>query len=349
MPEALRIVFCWSDISGYMAACWKALAAHPEVDLRIYAFGNNDETNFNPELTKGLDILWVDRSPDQKKLEEEVCEYAPDVIVLCGWFVPAYRKLPSSNKLKLTKFVLAMDTPWWGTLRQQLGRFALRGFIQKMDAVLTSGERSYQYARRLRAKNIYKFQYGVDVDRLSLNLKARRQKPWPKRFLYVGRYAPEKGIPLLMEAYREYRNQSEDPWELQACGKGLLEHLVKGDGVTNHGFVQPDEMDKTWQSSGCLILPSTFDPWPLIVVEACAAGLPVIVTHESGSQVEVVKTFWNGLVIPANDEKSLMEALLWIEKHHDRLPEMGKLALTQARPFAADAWADKLSDLIATL
>ncbi len=347
MQETIKIAFCWSDISGYMIACWKALAAQPEIKLRIYAFGNNEQTDFNLQLAEGLDLQWVERSPDKKRLQRNVSEFSPDVAVLCGWFVPAYRHLATTESLKnRTKFVLAMDTPWWGTLRQQLARMALRGFVRKMDAVLTSGERSYQYARRLGAKNIYKFQYGVDVAKLSHNLAERPKRPWPKRFLYVGRYAQEKGISILMDAYRQYRNQSNDPWELHTCGKGYLENLLQGEGLINHGFVQPAEMDRIWQSSGCLILPSSFDPWPLIVVEACAAGLPVICTHESGSQVEVVKTWWNGLVIPAESKTSLSEAMFWMENNADDLEEMGERSLEQAKPYKADVWARKITNMI---
>ncbi|XOV91147.1 MAG: glycosyltransferase family 4 protein [Bacteroidota bacterium] len=347
MSKAIRIIFCWSDISGYMAACWKALSAQPQVELRIFAFGNNQETDFNFKLTEGLDIHWVDRDPDSKELQSQVSEFKPDVIILCGWFVPAYRQIATVPTLQnKVKFILAMDTPWWGTWRQQIGRIALKSFIRKMDAVITSGERSYQYASRLGAKNIAKIQYGVDVSSLQQHLEIRKRNPWPNRFLFVGRYAEEKGIRLLMAAYQTYRENTDAPWELITCGKGPLEFLITGEGVINLGFVQPNEMDKVWQQAGCLVLPSSFDPWPLIVVEACAAGLPVICTHESGSQVEVVKMFWNGLVIPANSQESLVEALLYMDNHIEELSTWGDRSFEQARPYSSKIWADKIIQLI---
>lgn len=330
-----------------MAACWKALAAVPDIELYVYAFGNNNETDFDLSLTASLNITFVERDPDFKELNKQMHVINPEVIVLCGWFVPAYRKLGSQKSLRSsTRFILAMDTPWLGTIRQYLGILALRGFMKKMNAVITSGERSYQYAYRLGARSVTKIQYGVNVDNLQINLVERLKFTWPKRFLFVGRYAPEKGIHLLIDAYNAYRQKVTDPWELHTCGKGPLEGLLEGEGIINHGFVQPDEMQSIWKSVGCLILPSSFDPWPLTLVEACAAGLPVICTHKVGSQVEVVKMYWNGLVINDKDSSELTNSLVWAHRNRDTLPEMGKRSLVQAEPYSAKVWAKKILSLL---
>ncbi len=330
-----------------MSACWKALSAQAGVELRVYAFGNNQETAFDLGLTKGLDIHWVSRTPNKKELLQEVISWEPEVIVLCGWFVPAYRNLAFAKEFRTRpSFILTMDTPWQGTGRQQIGRLLLKNFISKMAAVMTSGERSYQYARRLGAHHIAKVQYGVDAAQLKVNYETRKRKQWPRKFLYIGRYAAEKGIDLLIPAYQNYRLKSEDPWELHTCGKGQIESLIQGEGIVNHGFVQPGSMNEVWQEAGCLVLPSTFDPWPLIVVEACAAGLPVICTHASGSQVEVVKMYWNGLVINENSVRAIAEALHWMHENHDSLPEMGRRSIHQAAPYEAKVWSEKFLHLI---
>lgn len=336
-----KILFCWSDISGYMSACWKSLSQHEGITLKIIAFSQSKETNFTKKLTEGLDIHFVDREPDKATINLITDQFNPDAIVLCGWFVPAYRQLALRKELSGTRFILAMDTPWWGTIRQQIGLRLLKRFMAKVDVVVSSGERSYQYAQRLQVKKINKMQYGVDVEHLS-QFSAKRQKaPWPKTFLFMGRYAEAKGIRVLVAAFHQYQKQVDDPWELHTCGQGSLESLLAREDITNHGFVQPNDMDNIWLHAGCLVLPSTFDPWPLIVVEACAAGLPVIVTHASGSQVEVVKMYWNGLVINEGSVEELSKALLWIHNKYDLLPEMGRRSLEQARPYSAEAWAQK--------
>lgn len=344
----IKVLICWSDISGYMASCWKALNKTEAVELEIIAFEHNTQTSFGKDLTKGLNVHFVDRSPSQLYINHLTLKINPDIIVICGWFIPAYRSLVSYKELKKnTKFILAMDTPWWGTIKQHLGRFLLKSFVAKMDAVVTSGERSYQYARRLGAKKAFKFQYGVDTEYLKKAYTKRLQLDhWPHQFLFVGRYVAVKSIDTLVDAYKEYRKKVNIPWELHACGQGPMESLLTLDGITNHGFVQPDDMMPHWINSGCLVLSSTFDPWPLIVVEACAAGLPVIVTHASGSQVEVVKMYYNGIVINESSVTDMSSAMLWIHNNANQLSAMGERSLEQAKPYGADLWAEKFNELI---
>lgn len=345
--DTKKVLFCWSDFSGYMVACWKALHTSESIDLHIIAFGKSGDTSFQQEMTSGLQINFIDSPTAYNKVNRIVEDLNPDYIVLCGWYVPAYKKLADDkNLLKTTKFIMAMDTPWWGKPKQQIAPYVLKTFTSKMVAVITSGERSYQYAQRLGAKKVFKIQYGVDATMLKQAYDSRVDSDWPTRFLFVGRFAEVKGIDIMVEAYKNYRAEVSNPWELDVCGQGPLQNLLEIEGINNHGFTQPAEMLEKWTNAGCLVLASTFDPWPLIVVEACAAGLPVIVTHASGSQVEVVKMFYNGLVVNESNAIDLKAALFWMHKNYIDLPEMGKRSLSQAAPYDAAMWAKKINFMI---
>ncbi len=344
-----KVVFCWSDISGYMVACWKALS-QAGVEVHVFAFERSKETSFDNSIAKGINVQFVERSPSFDQLRLDIIKINPDVLVLCGWFVPAYRKLFSAKSyLKDVKIIMAMDTPWLGTWRQRMGLLLLRKIISQVDCVLTSGERSYQYAKRIKSRRIIKGQYGVDVSKLKETLRFRKEAHWPRKFLFVGRYVEEKGIRQLVEAYKKYFALKPEAWELHACGQGPLKGLLSEEGIKDYGFVQPDDMLKVWSDSGCLIIPSSFDPWPLIVVEACAAGLPVICTHASGSQVEVVKMYWNGLVINENSVEDLFDALCWIHENEKQLPQMGMNSVAQAEPYSAQAWAHRFKESFSSL
>lgn len=341
------LLFCWSDISGYMVSCWKALSENESIKVKIIAFGSSNETSFNKNIADGLDISFVSRNPSKKDVRSIVNHANPDFIFLPGWFVPAYRGLPEDKALRQKSiFIMTMDTPWLATWRQRVALLMLRRYVRKMNVVLSSGERSYQYAKRLGAAKIYKFQYGVDYASLSEAYPRRMAGEWPKRFLFVGRYVEEKGVNDLLIAYAQYRKQVSDPWELHFCGQGPLKGSLIGDGVRDHGFVQPNELMKMWSETGCLVLPSHYDPWPLIIVEACASGLPVIVTHACGSHVEVVKNYYNGIVISESNIDELVRALQWIHHRKDSLPKMGRASQAQAQPYSAEEWAIKVVELI---
>lgn len=339
-----KVVFCWSDISGYMAACWRELQKVSDIDSFVLAFEAKTQTAFNDQLMQGLPhrLLDLGERSQTELIEQLVVEQKPDVIFIGGWFHRPYRQLAFSPALQSTKFVMGMDTPWRGTWKQQLAPWVLRPYLKRLAHIVVTGERSWQYAHRLgiAPDRLSTGLYGIDYQNLSPLFAVRNQSAWPRCFLFVGRYSEEKGLRELVTAYQHYRQGVENPWQLICCGKGELEHLLKDQpGIINQGFVQPDAMAEIWQKAGTFILPSRFDPWPLALVEAAAAGLPVICTTACGSAVEVIRSHYNGLTIPSNNDQSLYHAMATIHENYPQLPEWGQRGQALAHPYSAKQWA----------
>lgn len=349
-----KVVFCWSDISGYMTACWRALQALPNIQLFVIAFQARTETAFADELMQGIPHRLLDlQARNQPQLIEQlVSEQNPDVVVISGWFHSPYRQLAFSSQLQHIKFIMGMDTPWWGHWQQYLAPLLLRPYLGRMAHVVVTGDRSWQYARRLGIplENISLGLYGIDYHTWSPLWQQRKLSSWPRSFLFVGRYNHTKAIDVLTDAYQQYRRQVPDPWNLICCGQGELEfHLQSQPGIDNRGFVQPREMKDVWLNAGSFLLPSRFDPWPLALVEAAAAGLPVVCTQVCGSSVEVIRSGYNGITIPPNDSHALTQALLRIHNHYLDLPTWGKRAQYLAQPYAAEIWAENWLNIIQNL
>jgi len=327
-----------------MSACWRAMAQSDVLDIFVIAFGTSRETAFGHQLMDGIphQLLNAEERADRGLIEKIVERENPDTIAVAGWFHPPYRNLPFRTTQKNRQFVLCMDTPYWHTWRQKLAPFLLRPFIKKMDKVVVSGERSWQYARQLgfANQNILKGQYGIDYDYFASTHKKRKQNKWPKTFLFVGRYNEVKAIDILVTAYRQYRKEcTGHPWHLICCGKGPMEYLLKDQpGIINHGFVQPADLKKIFIQAGCFVMPSRFDPWPLSIIEGCAAGLPVICTDVCGTSVELVKSWYNGFVIPSEDADALKQAMLDAESEYKNLGKMGANAQQQAAPYTPQLW-----------
>jgi glycosyltransferase involved in cell wall biosynthesis len=265
------------------------------------------------------------------------------VIAIAGWLDAAYRQLPFRSELQGTRFVMGMDTPLRGDLRQRVAGWVLRRYLSRMHKVVVPGERAWQYARHLgiAPARIARGLYGVDYTGLQTTFHERRTARWPQRFLFAGRYAEEKGIVTLLEAYRHYRAQVVDPWELTCCGMGPLRPRVAAAGAVDRGFVQPAAMRQVMRESGALVMPSRYDPWPLAIVEACAAGLPVVASDACGSAVECVRDAVNGFTFATGDVRALAERLAEIHAGYEGLPSMGEQSLGLARPYSAENWAKK--------
>ncbi len=357
----MRIAICWSHISGYMTACWRELARRPGVELFILAFRNEGSViAFNDDLTHGLNCRMLDDGErvDTSLIKSSVAAFKPDVIVVPGWFHQPYRDLIADPQFAPARKLMGMDTPFKGTLRQKLARFKLASYLKQFDRVMVPGERAWQYARYLGVPEtkIQRGMYGVDYRALSPIHEARAQCAggWPRRFMFTGRYVEEKGIDVLVEAYRRYRAGVGDPWPLTCFGMGPLKsQLAAQPGIEDVGFCQPAELADQMARHGAFILSSRYDPWPLAIVEACAAGLPVICTEACGSAVELVRPYFSGLTVAAGDADSLARALRWTHDHHADLSEFGRRAQGFAAAYSAEAWADRwqetLRDIFGTL
>ncbi len=345
----MRVVICWAGISGYLAACWRALAKVQGISFQIVTYGHSksDDAPFDTSILEGIPyhLLKAGRASDAREVAEVVAGLAPDIVALPGWIRPSYCQLVHNPALRSAKFVMEMDTPWLGSWQQYVARFKLRRYLSRLDAVVVTGERCWQYARHLGIpeSKIYRGTYGVDYDGLAPTYTQRvNGGPWPRRFLFVGRYAPVKGIDVLLEAYGRYRSMVSDPWPLSCCGGGpLAERIQSAEGVENLGFVQPGDLPGVFARHGAFVLASRFDPWPLVVVESCAAGLPVLCTEACGSAVELVRSHFNGMTVATGDARALARGMAWMHENHARLPEMGARSQQLAAAYSAQRWADR--------
>lgn len=350
-----KIVFCWPDISGYMAACWKTLHQRAGIEVCVIAFEPRAETGFSNQLMQGIPNILLDAQDRHNfaLVKQAVLAQQPDVVYLGGWWHKPYRQLAFAAELKNTPLLMGMDTPWRGTLRQFVGTWLLRPYLNRIHRIIVTGERSWQYARRLgkSSAHIMRGYCGVDYDAWAPLWQQRQQAGWPRAFLFAGSYAPVKAIDVLVEGYQRYRGlAATEPWPLMCCGRGPLETYFEGVmGIDNRGFVQPQNMHAVWLQAGAFVLASRSDSWPLVLVEAAAAGLPIVCTDVCGSSVEVVRPLYNGLIIPPEDPEALAQALLHIHHRYDDLPAWGARAQQLAAPFSAEFWADRWQALLTEL
>jgi len=115
--------------------------------------------------------------------------------------------------------------------------------------------------------------------------------------------------------------------------------LLKGEGIDDRGFVQPDALPELLQTHGVFVLPSRYEPWGVVLAEALSGGLPVVCTEACGASVELVRPYFNGLTVATDDADALARGLRWMHEHVELLPSMGAAGRPIAAAFAATVWA----------
>ncbi len=349
----MRVVFCWQMMSGYMAACWRALAAREGIEVHVIARRpeSGSAVEFASSIMDGIDstLLTQAEMDDPEHLTRLVRDQKPDVVVLCGWGSPSYPTVAEDPALARCKFVMTMDTPYSGTLRQRLGGVAKRRYFKRFDHCVVAGERTHRLARALGfdASILTRGVYSVDGKAFETAIDQRAQlDQWPDAFLYVGRYAPVKGIDVLAGGYRRYREQCEadglTPWRLETCGKGdESRHFAGLEGHTDHGFTQPDDLPGIMATCGAFVITSEYEPWGTVLAEAGFAGLPIICTEACSAHLDVVRTYYNGVVTPTGDLRAMASAMRWIHDRRDIAAELGRRSRALADPYSGEAWADR--------
>ncbi len=349
----MTIIFLWTGATGYMAACWRALASRPGVRLKVFVEVNRGGATAyrHEEVLHGLEyhLRFTGDPLDIEALRAEVAAMRPDILVILGWRCRMCRAVAEDAVFAAVPKLFAFDMTFAFTLRKVLARFVLRHYLRRFAGAVVTGERSALYARYLGfdESRIERGLIGLDTVRFGEAQKTRvASGAYPRQFLFVGRYTREKRVDLLLQAYQQYRAQVSDPWPLTCCGMGPDGCLLAScEGVTDLGFVQPGEMPDVFAHHGALVITSDYDPWPLVIAEAAAAALPVICTDACGSHVELVRSYYNGRVCGTGDVDGLAAAMVWMHLHEAALPQMGARGMELVAAFDKDVWASHWDEL----
>lgn len=202
------------------------------------------------------------------------------------------------------------------------------------DHVLTVSEfaRETYLEAGLPAVKVTAITIGVDTNTF-LPKSARRPGDLSRiRFVYVGNASQLKGLDVLGEACR-LLDASNHLYELTMIGVGKkTEFSGSVPNIHSVARLSHRELAIELRYHDVLVLPSRFDSFGMVVAEAMASGLPVIVTENVGAK-EMVTPNSNGLIVPAGDAAALKHAMQWIIKHRDQLPLMSVAARASAEQY----------------
>ena len=347
-PEIRLAIFyaCWT---GYLDAELSALFAHRRVSALLV------EAELHPESPVDVDALPAASRCERANydagydvLAARVEAFRPNLILVCSWSYPLYRRLCRAWAGRVPR-VMTMDNQWQGTAKQWMGVTLSLFFVQRIaDYAFVPGERQARFARRL----------GFSPDRIlrpSLSGNTAIFAPVAeiplaqrKAFIFCARVAPEKGVDVLLEAYRIYRTRTAGPWPLIVCGTGRLAHkLADEPGIEHVDFVQPPDLPAQFARAACLVLPSLFEPWAVAIHEATIAGLGVICSDACGAGDDLVDPAGgNGQVVPTGDVGALSAAMETMSDRCDaELERVRHHSVALAATINPERWAESLASV----
>lgn len=341
-----RIAFLASELAGYLAVCQKRLQQAYNLKLLIIHWPSAPEAPFAEELFEHFDYRLNKAKHTYQELQEALKNFDPDALVISGWMDKDYLKLGKIFKKKGVPIIAGCDTQWKGGIRQFIGQVIAPYYLHSsIDILWVTGDRQRKLARKLgyQGDRCWIGYYACDWEKFRI-VEPRKLAEAKKAFLYVGRYIPRKGIDILVAAYRLYRKEVEDPWDLWTAGTGPEVHILNNElGIKNLGFVQPTNLPALFKQVAAFVLPSRVEPWGVVVQEAASAGLPLICSNASGASDHLLIPEKNGYLFESNNTHQLAKAM----QRLSAMPEqewnaMSKKSFELSKQYTPEGWANTL-------
>lgn len=229
----------------------------------------------------------------------------------------------------------------------------LRHIYRDADAIATYGPHVSDYVRRKGARGpVFEAPQAVDAAFWSASADApRSQRAY--QAVFVGRMAGEKGLAVLISAWRASGLQASAT-ALVLVGGGRFRAPPPATGAVLPVGPQPPEQVRNFiAGSHVLVVPSIptrdfREPWGLVVNEAFHQGVPVIATDAVGAVAGgLVQHERNGLVVPASDVRALAAALRRLHDEPELRARLGENARRDVAPYPQDAWVEGMSRALA--
>ena len=265
-----------------------------------------------------------------RKSAEAIAATKPDVVLITGWYsVTLVRALHACRRLGIPALyrgdshLLSGPRGW----RRLAWALKTRYLLSRFDGYLSPGRRVNEYLKRFGVPEYRVFNVPHAVDNAMFQAtaapyqepgrRAEARREWgidPDAFvvLFVGKLIRSKRPLNVVRALARLQGRGS----MLVVGSGPLDATLREEahrlGVELHmvGFLNQTELGRAYALADCLALPSDFpETWGLVVNEALATGLPVVVSAAVGCAPDLVRDGSTGYIYPLDDVEALSRRL----------------------------------------
>ena len=360
----IRVTAVFPEPTPYRAPLLDRVAALPEVDLTVvYAAATvagrtwRVEPKHRAVFLRGLRVPGADRVlhhdyPLTPGVVPTLNDTEPDVVVVSGWSTFAAQAAIAWCRLRDVPYVLVVEShdegPRAGWRRTVKGA-VVPSVVTGASGLLVTGTlaRNSMVARGAAPEHVRVFANTVDVEEFA----ADAERLAPRRpelrsalgadlddvvVLCVARLAPEKGIDVLLRAIAE----AGDPrLVLVVAGDGpersRLERLAADEGarLVLPGDVAWGRIVELYVAADVFALLSEREPWAVVVNEAAACGLPLVLSDRVGAAHDLLSDGENGTLVPAGDVSAAAAAFSSLAASADLRRSQGERSRELARDW----------------
>ena len=189
---------------------------------------------------------------------------------------------------------------------------AARLFTKNSDRHIVNNEEDKNLLNMIGLNKIEVIPQGIDLTRFAP--KEIKTGSEPFNVLFVGRFSYQKGVDVLCDAIRQLNVQTEQKMEFTFIGSGSESVAVRrliADSypVRELGFINDVDLISEYQRAHLLVMPSRWESFGLVALEAQACGTPVVASNLVGLRDIVTKD--TGKLVAVEDSKAIAKAISW--------------------------------------
>jgi glycosyltransferase involved in cell wall biosynthesis len=188
--------------------------------------------------------------------------------------------------------------------------------------------------------------YGADSQRFKPDAVARTVTD-PFRALFVGQIGERKGISHLLQGYKAFRRPDTELHLVGDYAPGSEVYRPYRDLYRHTPNVPQTQLPALMRSADVFVFPSLVEGMPMVVLEAMACGIPVIVTANGPG--DVVRDGVDGYVVPTCDGAAIAQRLQCLYEDRDLRLQMGRNARQQAEQWSWARYARRAADAVLKL
>ena len=194
----------------------------------------------------------------------------------------------------------------------------------------------------IEAEKIFVNPCGVDLSQFA---PPEKKQDNVFRVIYCGHIDPRKGVHYLLQAFAELNLDNAELWLIGTAPSALFGRQIArylSDKVRSLGTFPQSDLCRIYAKGSIFVLPSLADGFGMVVPQAMACGLPVIVTENVGA-ADIVADGVDGYVVPIRDVAALKDKIRYLYEDPAARQRMSAAAVTKAgRHLSWDAYGDRL-------
>ncbi len=360
----IRVSAVFPEPTPYRAPLLDRIAMLPEIDLTVlYAADTVAKRTWHVAPRHRAVFLRGRRLPGAARVLHHdypvtpgiagaLASARPDVVVVSGWSTFAAEAAIAWCRVRGIPYLLVVESHDEGPRRgwrRAVKRAVVPPIVRRASGVLVTGSlaRSSMIARGADPERVRVFANTVDVESFGgqADLLAPQRVELRSRLdlgaddvvvLSVARLVPEKRLDVLIEAVAAARDER---LVLLVAGEGPeregLGRLAAATGarVRLLGDVEWERIVELYVVADVFALVSAREPWAVVVNEAAACGLPLVLSERVGAAHDLLRDGENGVLVAAGDVAATADALRALAASAERRRELGARSREIARDW----------------